>query len=243
LTKYLLKRLFTMGITLFGISIIVFMMMHLIPGDPVTYILGDFATEEAVARLESQLGLDQPLLMQYLNFIFGVLQGDLGTSYITGYTVMEEISNRIPITLQLALYSVIFGAVFGILMGTIAAIKQNTIIDRLAMLVALVGISAPSFWIGLFLILIFSYQLGIFPISGYDGLYSLILPSITLGLLSAGNIARMTRSSMLEVIKQDYIRTAYAKGANMWRLIYKHSLQNALIPVVTLIGLQFGSSD
>lgn len=240
MTSYLIKRLSTMLLTLFGVTIIVFLMVHLIPGDPVTYILGDFATDEAIARLEAQLGLDQSLIMQYFNYILGALQGDLGTSYITGYTVWEEIINRIPITIQLAVYSVVLGAFFGILMGVIAAVKQNTIFDRLAMLVALVGISAPGFWIALFLILIFSYHMGIFPISGYEGFHSLILPSITLALGSAGNIARMTRSSMLEVIKQDYIRTARSKGATPFRLIFKHSLQNALIPVVTLVGLQFG---
>lgn len=240
MSSYLLKRVSTMALTLFGVSIIVFMMVHFIPGDPVTYILGDFATEEAVEKLESQLGLDKPLVVQYFSYMWGALQGDLGTSYITGYTVWEEILNRIPVTAQLAFYSVILGTIFGVLLGVIAAIKQNSIFDRLAMLIALVGISAPGFWIALFLILIFSFHLGMFPISGYDGIYSLILPSITLALGSAGNIARMTRSSMLEVIKQDYIRTAHAKGASMFRLIFKHSLQNAMIPVVTLIGLQFG---
>jgi len=229
-----------MALTLFGVSIIVFLMVHLIPGDPVTYILGDFATEDAVNKLKAQLGLDRPLLIQYFSYILGALQGDFGTSYITGYTVWEEILNRIPVTAQLALYSVILGTVFGVLLGVLAAVKQNTIFDRLAMMIALVGISAPGFWIALFLILIFSFQFGWFPISGYDGIYSLILPSVTLALGSAGNIARMTRSSMLEVIRQDYIRTAHAKGANMYRLIFKHCLQNAMIPVVTLVGLQFG---
>lgn len=229
-----------MIITLLGVSIIVFMMVHLIPGDPVTYILGDFATAESIAKLTSQLGLDKPLPVQYFDYMLNVFQGNLGTSYITQYAVWDEIVNRIPITAQLALYSVILGAFFGILLGTIAAIKQNTIIDRLAMLIALVGISAPGFWIALFLILVFAYQFSMFPISGYTGFHSLILPSITLALGSAGNIARMTRSNMLEVIKMDYVRTAHAKGANMWRQIVGHSLQNALIPVVTLIGLQFG---
>lgn len=219
---------------------LVFMIIHLIPGNPVTYILGDYATEESIKELESRLGLDRSFPVQYFSYMFNAIQGDLGTSYITGYTVVEEILNRIPITAQLALYSVIFGSITGILIGVIAAVKQNTIYDRLAMLVALIGISAPGFWIALFLILLFSYQLGIFPISGYSGFYSLILPSITLGLGTAGSIARMTRSSMLDVIKQDYIRTAKAKGAGLYRLIFRHSLQNALIPVVTLIGMQFG---
>lgn len=238
--NYLSRRLLTMFITIIGVSILVFAIIHLIPGNPVSYILGDFATDESVAELESRLGLDRPIITQYFTYMINAFQGDLGTSYVTGYTVVEEIMNRIPITAQLALYSVIFGSVVGILLGVIAAVKQNTIFDQIAMLIALVGISAPGFWIALFLILLFSYQLGIFPISGYSGFYSLILPSITLGLGSAGSIARMTRSNMLDVIKQDYIRTAKAKGASLYRLVFRHSLQNALIPVVTLIGMQFG---
>ncbi|MCD8511242.1 MAG: ABC transporter permease [Bacillus sp. (in: Bacteria)] len=240
MTRYLLKRSFTMLMTLLGVSVLVFLMVHLIPGDPVTYILGEFATQEAIDRLKANLGLDQPLPLQYFAFITGVLQGDLGTSYITNLSVMDQIIQRFPITFQLAVYSLIIGAVFGIILGIIAAVKQNTIFDQLAMLISLVGISAPGFWVALFLILIFSYHIPIFPISGYDGFYSLILPSITLGLATTGNIARMTRSSMLEVIKQDYMRTAEAKGVNVVRLIQGHGLQNALIPVITLIGLQFG---
>lgn len=238
--KYLLKRVFTTFLTLLGVSILVFFMLHLIPGDPVLNILGEFATEEAINNLKSNLGLDQPLYMQYLNFIGGIFQGDLGTSYITGLGVLEEIANRFPVTFQLAVYSLIIGSILGMVLGIIAAVKQNTIFDQLAMLVSLVGISAPGFWIALFLIFVFSYQFPIFPISGYDGFYSLILPSITLGLGTSGNIARMTRSSMLEVLKQDYMRTAEAKGVNLIRLIVGHGLQNALIPVITLIGIQFG---
>lgn len=229
-----------MVITLIGVSILVFLMMHFIPGDPVTYILGDFASEEAIAEMKSNLGLDQPLFIQYIDYIKNVLQGNLGTSYITGLTVGEEIMARFPITVQLALYSLIIGSVIGILMGILAAVKQNTIFDQLAMVISLIGISAPGFWIALFLIWMFSYQFNIFPISGYQGFYSLILPSITLGLGSAGNIARMTRSSMLEVIKQDFMRTAQAKGLAMIPMLFKHALQNAMIPVITLIGLQFG---
>ncbi len=229
-----------MFITLIGVSILVFLMMHFIPGDPVTYILGDFASEEAIVEMKKTLGLDQPLFIQYIDYIKNVLQGNLGTSYITGLTVGEEIMARFPITVQLALYSLIIGSVIGILMGILAAVKQNTIFDQLAMVISLIGISAPGFWIALFLIWMFSYQFNIFPISGYQGFYSLILPSITLGLGSAGNIARMTRSSMLEVIKQDFMRTAQAKGLAMITMIFKHALQNAMIPVITLIGLQFG---
>ncbi|MCR8853282.1 ABC transporter permease [Lysinibacillus fusiformis] len=240
MSKYILNRTLSMVITLIGVSILVFLMMHLIPGDPVTYILGDFASEEAIVEMKKTLGLDQPLFIQYIDYIKNVLQGNLGTSYITGLTVGEEIMARFPITVQLALYSLIIGSVIGILMGILAAVKQNTIFDQLAMVISLIGISAPGFWIALFLIWMFSYQFNVFPISGYQGFYSLILPSITLGLGSAGNIARMTRSSMLEVIKQDFMRTAQAKGLAMIPMLFKHALQNAMIPVITLIGLQFG---
>ncbi|MGE6257039.1 ABC transporter permease [Heyndrickxia sporothermodurans] len=241
MSRFLFKRFITMIITLFGVSILVFLMIHLIPGDPVSNILGEFATDEAIANLRSSLGLDKPLITQYIGFISGVFQGDLGTSYVTNLNVLDEIINRFPITFQLAVYSLIIGSIFGIILGIVAAVKQNTFFDQLAMLVSLVGISAPGFWIALFLIFVFSYLVPIFPISGYDGFYSLILPSITLGLGTTGNIARMTRSSMLEVIKQDYMRTAEAKGVNILRLIFRHGLQNALIPVITIIGLQFGS--
>ena len=229
-----------MIITIIGVSILVFMIIHFIPGNPVNHILGDYATEASIKELEQRLGLDRPMIVQYFSYMGNAIQGDLGTSFITGYTVVEEILNRIPITAQLALYSIIFGSIIGISIGVIAAVKKNTIWDQLAMTLALIGISAPGFWIALFLILIFSYQLSIFPISGYSGFYSLILPSITLGLGSAGSIARMTRSSMLDIIKQDYIRTARAKGAGSTRLIIQHCLQNAVIPVITLIGMQFG---
>ncbi|PLR79834.1 peptide ABC transporter permease [Bacillus canaveralius] len=238
--KYIMQRTLSMIVTLFGVSFLVFMMMHLIPGDPVTYILGDFATEESIAELKTSLGLDQPMIIQFIDYIKNVFQGDLGTSYVTGLTVVEEITARFPITFQLAVYSLLIGSVVGILMGILAAVKQNTIVDQLAMVISLIGISAPGFWIALFLIWIFSYQLNIFPISGYEGFQSLILPSITLGLGSAGNIARMTRSSMLEVIKQDFMRTAQAKGLALIPMILQHALQNAMIPVITLIGLQFG---
>ncbi|ALC88204.1 peptide ABC transporter permease [Bacillus sp. FJAT-22090] len=232
--------MFTMIITIIGVSVLVFLIIHLIPGNPINHILGDYATEESIKELEVRLGLDRSIPAQYFSYMLNAVQGDLGTSYITGYTVVEEILNRIPITAQLALYSMIFGSVTGIAIGVLAAVKKNTIYDQLAMLLALVGISAPGFWIALFLILLFSYQLSIFPISGYSGFYSLVLPSLTLGLGTAGSIARMTRSSMLDVIKQDYIRTAKAKGAGLYRLVFRHSLQNAIIPVVTLIGMQFG---
>ncbi len=239
--RYLLKRFLSLLGTLLGVSILVFLMVHLIPGDPVRYIMGEYATEEMIASMKAQLGLDQPLIIQYFGFLGKFIHGDLGTSLITGITVWEEIVNRFPITFQLAVYSVILGSVIGVLVGVIAAVKQNTLIDRLIIMLSLIGISAPGFWIALFLIWVFAYKLAWFPISGYDGFYSLVLPSLTLSLLSIGNIARMTRSSMLDVIKQDYIRTAEAKGTAALARVFSHGLQNAVIPVITLIGLQFGS--
>ncbi|USG64062.1 ABC transporter permease [Brevibacillus ruminantium] len=239
--RYLLKRLLSLLGTLLGISILVFLMVHLIPGDPVQFILGEFPTQEATQALTKQLGLDQPLLTQYAQFLNRLLHGDLGTSFITGQTVWSEIAIRFPITIQLALYSILIASLVGILLGVIAAVKQNTLVDRIVVFFSLLGISAPGFWVALFLIWIFSYKLGIFPISGYDGLQSLILPSITLALTEVGAVARMTRSSMLDVIKQDYMRTAEAKGAAFYALVVRHGLKNAIIPVVTMIGLQFGS--
>ncbi|WNC12986.1 ABC transporter permease [Brevibacillus brevis] len=239
--RYLLRRLLSLLGTLLGVTILIFLLVHLIPGDPVQYLLGDYPTEEQIAALNAQLGLDKPWIVQYFSFLGRLLQGDLGTSYITGYTVWQEIAERFPITFQLALYSVVLATIIGVLIGVISAVKQNTWIDRVVVFFSLIGISAPGFWIALFLIWIFAYRLPIFPISGYDGFFSLVLPSITLALGEAGMIARMTRSSMLDVIKQDYMRTAQAKGASQQWIIIRHGLQNAIIPVVTLIGLEFGA--
>lgn len=239
--RYVLKRLLSLAGTLLGVSVLIFSMVHLIPGDPAEQMLGEFATPEAISQMRADLGLDQPLWEQYVHFVGNLLVGDLGTSLFTGESVWEQISARFPITMQLAVFSVLIAAVAGILLGTIAAVKQNTLVDRLVVLSTLIGISAPGFWIALFLIWVFAYKLGLVPISGYEGLHSLLLPAITLGLAEAGMIARMTRSSMLEVIKQDYMRTAEAKGATLVRTIVRHGLQNAIIPVITMLGLQFGS--
>ncbi|MCM3078313.1 ABC transporter permease [Brevibacillus invocatus] len=239
--RYLFRRLLSLLGTLLGVTILIFLLVNLIPGDPVQYLLGEFPTEEAVAAMNAQLGLDKPWYARYFSFVAKLLQGDLGTSYITGYTVWQEIEDRFPITMQLALYSIILATVIGVVVGMVAAVKQNTWVDRLVVFFSLLGISAPGFWIALFLIWIFAYQLSIFPISGYDGFFSLILPSITLALGGAGMIARMTRSSMLDVIKQEYMRTAQAKGAPRTSVIIMHGLQNAIIPVITLIGIEFGS--
>lgn len=241
MSNYLLKKSLSLVATVFGVSILVFLMVHLIPGDPASAMLGQFATPEAVEQIHEKLGLNQPLLQQYLQFIGDAVRGDLGTSYFTGIPVAEEILSRFPITLQMSVLSLLLSAVVGVLLGVLAAVKKGSGYDVFAMLISLIGISAPTFWIAIFLIWFLAYKWTLFPISGYSGLQSLWLPAITLGLMGAGSIARMTRSSMLEVLNQEYIRTARAKGVRPYGLIFDHALQNAFIPILTMIGLQFGS--
>lgn len=239
--RYLIKRLLSLLGTLFGVSVLVFLIVHLIPGDPAEHILGEHTTQEAIKELRTELGLDKPLLVQYVSYAGKLLQGNLGTSYMTHETVWSEIVNRFPITLQLAALSIVIAVVAGVTLGVISAVKHNTIIDRLMVICSLVGISAPGFWVALLLIWIFAYKLALVPISGYEGILSLILPAITIAMSTVGSIARMTRSSMLDVIKQDYMRTAEAKGAAYYTVVFRHGLKNALIPVITVVGLEFGS--
>lgn len=239
--RYLIKRLLSLLGTLFGVSVLVFLIVHLIPGDPAEHILGEHTTQEAIMELRTELGLDKPLLVQYVSYAGKLLQGNLGTSYMTHETVWSQIVNRFPITLQLAALSIVIAVVAGVTLGVISAVKHNTIIDRLMVICSLVGISAPGFWVALLLIWIFAYKLALVPISGYEGILSLILPAITIAMSTVGSIARMTRSSMLDVIKQDYMRTAEAKGAAYYTVVFRHGLKNALIPVITVVGLEFGS--
>jgi peptide/nickel transport system permease protein len=240
LASYILRRLAGAIPVFLGVSLLVFLMVHMIPGDPARYLLGEFASPEAIQGLRNQMGLNDPLPSQFLHYLGRVLTGDLGTSLITKVNVSAELVNRVPVTMRLAALSMLFGLVGGVLAGVIAAIRQNTIFDYGVMSLALIGISAPSFWIALLLMYTFAFRLSIFPVSGYTGMYSLILPAITLGALSAGSIARMTRSSMLEVLRHDFVRTARAKGLPQRVVVYKHALKNALLPVITLAGLQFG---
>jgi peptide/nickel transport system permease protein len=238
--KYVIRRLIGAIPVLLGVSLLVFLMVHMIPGDPVRYLLGEFATPEAIQSLRQQMGLNDPLPVQYAHYLGRVVSGDLGTSLITKVSVSAELAHRIPITMRMAAMSMVMGVLGGVLAGIIAAVRRNTLLDYGVMAVALVGISAPSFWIALLLMYVFAFRLSMFPVSGYTGLYSLVLPAITLGALMAGSIARMTRSSMLEVLGQDFIRTARAKGLPQRLVIYKHALKNSLPPVITLAGLQFG---
>ncbi|MBM7553061.1 nickel ABC transporter permease [Thalassobacillus pellis] len=243
----IVNRLLQLVLLLFGISFLVFMSMHLAPGDPATIIGGPTATESDLAAIRAELGLNDPVLIQYFDYIRGVVQGDLGYSFQNNQSVSEAIAIRFPQTLNLAIASMVVAILIGVPAGIISAIKQNSWFDVSSTTIALAGISIPNFWLGAMLILIFSVQLQWLPVGGLnapfwtmEGMKQLILPAITLGTASAAMIARMSRSAMLEVIRADYIRTAKAKGVKRNAVVWIHALRNAMIPVITVIGLNFG---
>lgn len=247
--RYIFRRILSLIPVLIGVSFLVFIIMHLAPGDPAEIILGPKATTEALAELRSQLGLDLPWYVQYLRWIGKVFVGDWGRSIQLKREVLPLILDRFGATAILALGSMLFAVIFGLIAGIVSAIKQYTFWDRLLMLIALVGFCLPVFWLGIILQIIFGLKLGVLPVSGMhspggsgflDMLRYLILPSLALAAGSSAVIARMTRSSILEVIRHDYIRTAKAKGLPKKIVIYKHALKNALIPVLTVTGLQVG---
>jgi peptide/nickel transport system permease protein len=240
LRGYIFKRNIMLLPVLLGVTLFVFSIISLTPGDVAAMILGQNATPETVAALRTEMGLDDPLLVQYGRYIGKLLQGDMGVSYATGKPVIGEIMSRFPNTLQLAFFSIMVSIIISIPVGIISAIRQYSIFDNLGMVFALIGISMPSFWLGLILIIMFALNLGFFPSGGADQWNSIILPAITLGVASTASITRTTRSSMLEVIRQAYIRTAKAKGVGPKTVIMKHALKNALIPTLTIIGLEFG---
>lgn len=239
--KYIFKRLLMLIPVVIGVSFMVFFIMSLAPGDTARMILGEDAPEEALEEFREEQGLNDPVLVQYGNYMIKLVRGDLGESYKTGRPVRTEIFSRFPDTLRLAFWGMVFAVVLSIPIGIISATKQYSAIDSVSMVFALLGVATPNFWLGLLLIIVFSLHLRWFPSAGAEGWRSLILPVITLGTGCMANITRTTRSSMLEVIRQDYIRTAKAKGVSHKVTIWKHALKNALIPVVTVIGLQFGS--
>lgn len=238
--QYIIRKLLIAIPIMVGISAIVFFAMAFAPGDPAELSLGDQATPGMVAQLREEWGLNKPLVLQYLNFLKNSLRGDFGRSFRTGRPVVEEIFSRFPATAQLAVGALMVSIFIGIPVGIISAVKRYSILDNLSMLIALLGVSMPVFWTGIILILFFAHYLNLFPTSGYGTLKHLILPSVTLGMASSAVIARMTRSSMLEVLSQDYIRTAKAKGLRELLIITKHALKNALIPVVTVVGIHVG---
>lgn len=240
--KYIAKRLLMLIPVIIGVSFLVFFIMAMAPGDTAKAILGEDAPVESLEALREELGLNDPIPVRYVNYMKGMLRGDLGKSYKSGRPVFNEIMERFPATLELSFWGMVFAIVLSIPIGIISATRQYSLTDSVSMIFALLGVATPNFWLGLMLIIVFSLHLGWLPSGGNtDGFASLLLPVITLGTGCMANITRTTRSSMLEVIRQDYIRTAKAKGVSKNKVINKHALKNALIPVVTVIGLQFGS--
>ncbi len=225
---------------LFGVTIIVFSILHLVPGDPVRLILGEMSTPEAYARTRAQLGLDKPFFVQYFAYLGRICRFDLGRSIILNEDVSTVLAQRLKNTLELTVSALFLSYLIGIMFGVLAAVKRNTWFDYSSMGLAIVGVSIPQFWLGFLLISLFSVRLGWFPIAGYGSFRHLILPALTLSLAGAAEVARMTRSSVLEVIGQDYIQTAKAKGLHETVVVFKHALRNALIPIVTLLGLRIG---
>ena len=225
---------------LFGVSLLVFSMSHLVPGDPVAIMLGERATSADMARLRAQLGLDRPLHVQYLDFVGRALHGDLGTSIRTGRPVLQEIAEQFPATLVLTLAAVFLAAVVGVLTGTVAATSGRRLIGGAVMTFVLLGISTPTFFSGLLLIIVFSLYLNWLPVATGGGLAPLVLPSVALAAPAAAVLARVTRSSLLEELRKDYVRTAFAKGLRLDGVVVRHVWKNAMIPVVTILGLQFG---
>ncbi|MBW2589766.1 MAG: ABC transporter permease [Deltaproteobacteria bacterium] len=265
---YVIRRIFILIPTLLGVTIIVFVMLHMTPGDPAELLLGERATEEALVELREHLGLNEPLYVQYGMFMKRLMKGDLGETIWTRQKVWTEIKHRFPATIELTLAALCIACFFGIIFGIISATKQYSIFDYVSMIGALAGVSMPIFWLGLIFMLIFSLNLGWLPISGRlsvdidlevitnfyildsvltrnwaalkDAAWHLIMPAVTLSTIPMAIVARMTRSAMLEVLRQDYIKTAKAKGLSNFTVTFKHALRNALIPVVTTVGLQFG---
>jgi peptide/nickel transport system permease protein len=244
---YLLRRLLLMIPVLIGVTFLVFSIIRLIPGDPATAIAGEMATPQLIALVRKELGLDEPMLKQYGIYLQRLAVGDLGKSLRSGVKVSEELSARLPNTLKLAIGAIILAAVVGIAAGVTAATRPNSWFDTGSMGLALVGVSMPVFWLGVLLMLLFSIKLpkllGFTPLppTGTGTWRHLILPTITLGVNSMAILARMTRSTMMEVLGRDYIRTARAKGLAQRVVVYKHALKNAMIPILTVMGLQFGT--
>ena len=241
MTTYILRRVAAAIPSLLGVLIIVFLMVRLAPGDPALLLAGELADEALLERIRERFGLNEPWHVQFWVFLRNLVQGDLGISTRTNRPVVSELQSYFPSTVQLAAAAMVVASCIGIPTGVIAAVKPNSIFDYVATLIALLGVSMPVFWFGLLAILYFSVDLGWFPVAGKGTFAHVVLPAVTLGTSAAAILARMTRSSMLEVLSQDYVRTASAKGVRRSRVTLKHALRNALIPVVTVAGLQFGS--
>ncbi|BAD39114.1 ABC transporter permease [Symbiobacterium thermophilum] len=237
---YIVRRLWSGIPVLLGVSLITFILMHVVPGDPVTVAFEKKADPATIERIRREMGLDRPLPVQYADFLLRALRGDLGRSFQTQQPVMNMIRSAMPATLKLTASAVLVSVVIGVPIGILSALNRGTAIDYMATVTALSFISAPVFWVAMVAQLLFGYRLGWLPISGFDTLKHLILPALVLGTRYAASIARYTRSSMLDVVSQDYIRTARAKGLSGRVVVFKHALKNALIPVITVVGLEIG---
>ena len=245
MTGIIVSRLLSALPILLIVSLITFAMIHLIPGDPAAAIAGLSATPEQIANIRHDLGLDQPLATQFVRWYGNLLHGDLGRSLLLGQPVLEATLFRLPVTIGLSLYALVITLVIGLVTGVLAALRQNTWVDQAAMMFAMIGISLPNFYLGLLMIILFAVDLGWLPSGGYVALWDdplrwlagMTMPAVSLALLLAGLLARITRSTMLEVLRQDYIRTARAKGLPRRLVVVKHALSNALIPIVTVIGI------
>jgi peptide/nickel transport system permease protein len=240
MTAYLAKRLVQSVLILFGVSIITFGLLYVLPADPVRQIAGRAATPETVANIRHQLGLDQPFIVQYGRYLAGLLHGDLGRSYLQRTEVATLIASRLPATLLLMVGSIFCELAMGLSMGLIAALKRGSNTDQGLMVVSFVGVSAPQFVVALLLLYVFAVRLGWFPIGGYGSFSNLVLPSVTLGILGAGWYSRMMRSSMIDVLRQDFIRTARAKGLKRTAILFRHALPNAVLPVIAMVGIDIG---
>jgi len=247
--RYIERRVLVTIPVLIGVSLLAFSIIHLIPGDPARVLLGDMGggsaagdmSQQAYLNLRHQLGLDKPLVVQYADYVVNAVQGNLGHSYQTNRSVSSLILTAAPYTIELTVAGLGFAILLGFVLGVIASLYRNTWVDSLAMLFSLIGLAMPSFWLGFILIEIFAFGLGWFPATGSNGIKTLILPAATLGFIAAGTVTRLVRSTMLEVLQQEYVVTARSKGLRERTVVVRHALRNALIPVVTIVGLQFGS--
>ena len=241
MSKYILKRILISIPVLIGVIFIIFIMLNVVPGDPITLMMGEHIKPDLIEQFRVRMGLDDPVIIRFFKYIINAIQGDLGMSYKLKRDVTDLIKDAFPNTVKLALFAAVIAWIVGIPAGIISAIKQNTIIDRLFMSVSLFGVSMPVFWGALLLQYVFAYKLKVFPVSGYKTWMHLALPAIVLGWSSAGTIARLTRSSLLEIMQNDFIRTARAKGASESIVVVGHALKNALLPVVTMMAIQISS--
>ena len=241
MVHFIVRRILQTIPVLFGVIVITFILMYLVPGDPVVSMVGERYDEETIHKLRKELHLDDSLPMQFVHYVSNVLRGDFGKSFVTGGSVSEELLIKLPNTLILAVASMIIAIITGLTMGIVSSLRPHSILDKITMLFALAGISVPVFWVGLMLVLFIGVFLQWLPPTGFGGIEYIILPAITLGLRSAAYLARLTRATMLDVLNQDYIRTARMKMLPEWKVILKHGFPNILIPIITVIGTDFGS--